>query len=97
LANVPQLPTSPSGGDWANHGCTKGALEYGSKQYFNDCMDYFNRFLAPRDIAWKGTIDHQGTHDTVTVYHDLYSSEPPVAWVDMTSLYCIKKNSLKVV
>lgn len=70
---------------------------YSREQYFKDCMDYFNKFIPPILLAWKGVTDHLGVHDTVTVYHDLYKADPPRAWADMTSLYAIRKNNLRLV
>lgn len=67
------------------------------QSYFQDCMDYFNKFMPPKVLAWGGTADYSGIHDTVTVYRDLYNTNPPDAWADMTNIYGIRRNGLTVV
>ena len=55
-------------------------------RYFDDCMNYFERFMPRNELAWGGLSDHMGTHDTVMVYEDLFRTEPPRAWADMARI-----------
>lgn len=73
------------------------AHQLNSEEYFWDCMTYFNRFKTRKDLAWHGSEDYTGTHDTYVVYKDLFKEEPHVAWVAMTSLILVKKEPLKIV
>ena len=66
------------------------------ERYFNDCMDYFNRFLH-EEFTWRGQSDFVGTHDTVMAYQDLYNTDPPGPWNDLTKTYYIKRSGFRVV
>lgn len=66
------------------------------KQYFDDCMGYFNRYLY-REMMWGGRTDVQGTLDIVRSYQDLYENPLPEAWSDIVYEYNLGRSHLSVV
>jgi hypothetical protein len=64
--------------------------------YFNDCMEYFRRFMRRDDLAWRGHTDHVGTFDTIVVYQDMFKTDLPVAWIDMAHLAQMPYGSVKL-
>ncbi len=67
-----------------------------AERYFDDCMNYFNKFM-PRDaLAWQGTSDLRGTIDTIMVYRDLFTTDPGAAWIDMFQLVPINRGTVRL-
>jgi hypothetical protein len=66
------------------------------KEYFDDCMAYFNRFLST-EFCWKGRSDVTGTVDTVSAYRELYRAQPPEQWRDIVNEYNLGKPKLIIV
>ena len=72
-------------------------VHYDDRQrYFDDCMDYFNRYVA-EEFFWQGRADVSGTIDTVRSYKDLYDEDPPDPWSDIVAEYNIGRSSLRLV
>jgi hypothetical protein len=67
------------------------------RTYFAQSMDYFGRYVPPRDIAWQGPMDIRGSIDTVRAYHDLHREFPPMEWSDILAVYGARRNSLVVI
>ncbi len=67
-----------------------------ARVYFDDCMIYFNKFMRRDELAWQGHTDYTGTCDTIMVYQDLFETDPPVAWIDMSRLLGFTKNNVRV-
>jgi hypothetical protein len=65
-------------------------------QYFNDCMDYFRKYLF-KELVWRGRLDVVGTFQTVRSYYDLYDTYPPEAWVDMNNEYNLGRSHLRLI
>ena len=73
------------------------AHQSNQRRYFDDCMNYFNEFKRRRDFAWKGRTDYVGIHDTITVYQDLFQTNPPGIWNDMSEIYGLKKGIFRLI
>ena len=70
--------------------------QFDNKMYFDDCMQYFTRFMRPDTLAWHGVTDHTGTFDTIMTYQHMFKTEPPVAWVDMAKTFELKRGSVRL-
>jgi hypothetical protein len=66
------------------------------RRYYDDCMDYFNRFMD-EELRWRGRADVMGTIHTVTAYKTLYGEEPPDPWNDIVAEYNLGRPSLHLV
>lgn len=66
------------------------------KQYFDDCMGYFNQYLF-REMIWGGRQDIHGTLDTVRSYYDLYENKLPEAWNDIAHEYNLGRSHLRLI
>jgi hypothetical protein len=72
-------------------------VHYDDRQrYFDDCMGYFNKFLA-KELRWRGRPDVIGTVDTVRSYRALYQEKPPEQWRDIVAEYDLGRPSLHLV
>ena len=68
------------------------------KEYFNECMDYFNRYVHPSDITWEGESDPLAVVHTVGAYHERYHFAPPeVVWNELLKLHTLRKAHLRLV
>lgn len=65
--------------------------------YFQNCMQYFNRYIPSEDFAWQGYRDTRGVIDTLNAYADLYHDSPPLPWIDITQTAEIRKSVLRIV
>lgn len=70
--------------------------QFDNKMYFDDYMKYFNRFMGRESLAWHGVTDYVGTFETIMVYQDMYETDPPVAWIDMTNISQIKRGVVRM-
>tara|TARA_B100000745_G_scaffold297064_1_gene243399 strand:- start:43 stop:474 length:432 start_codon:yes stop_codon:yes gene_type:complete len=66
------------------------------KRYFDDCMEYFNRYLF-KEMVWGGRLDISGTLDTVRTYRDLYQNDLPPPWGDIAHEYELGRSHLHVI
>ena len=66
------------------------------KRYFDDCMEYFNRYLA-EELYWHGRGDVIGTLETVVSYQTLFKEDPPEPWFDIVAEYNLGRSSLRLV
>jgi len=66
------------------------------QRYFDDCMDYFNKFLS-KEFRWGGRPDVIGTVDTFRSYRALYQEKPPEQWHDIVAEYDLGRTSLHLV
>jgi len=67
------------------------------QRYFRDCIDYFQRFVAPHELAWRGDNDIKGTVQTIAAYQDLFKEDPALPWRDMTERYMLRRSVLRIV
>ena len=72
------------------------AHQFDARRYFDDCMTYFNKFMRRDMLAWHGRTDYVGTFDTIMVYQDLFATDPPVAWIDMSHLANINRGTVRL-
>lgn len=65
--------------------------------YFIDSMRYFGKFISEGDLAWRGSKDIKGVLETIHAYLDLQGELPPDPWAEMSSIYGMRRSTLKLI
>ena len=65
--------------------------------YFRDSMEYFQRFVSPLELAWRGDKDINGTVETISAYQELFQVDLAPPWRDMTKHDSLRRSVLRIV
>ena len=61
--------------------------ELGRRQYFEDSVSYFERYVPHQELAWAGYTDVRGTLDTLHAYSEMFRETPNIPWTDIVTAH----------